>query len=72
VTGADLEGRYAMTCIGRISSVRAQYYAISLQRKTQHPGVAAICTGGCDKLFVESKQKHNADSPNGGLRSRGR
>jgi LysR family transcriptional regulator, transcriptional activator of nhaA len=48
----ELESRYEMKRIGRVSSVRTQYYAISLQRKIQHPGIAAICEVGRPALFA--------------------
>lgn len=57
VIEADLEWRHNMQRIGRISSVRAQFYAISLERKVQHPGVAAICGKGLNKLFAEPIEK---------------
>ncbi len=50
----ELESRYQMKRIGRVGSVRTQYYAISLQRKVQHPGIAAICEVGRPSLFAPS------------------
>lgn len=48
----ELESRYQMKRIGRVGSVRTQYYAISLHRKLQHPGIAAICEIGRPALFA--------------------
>ncbi len=52
VAGVDLEARYAMRRIGYVSAVRAQYYAISLERRTPHPALAVICNTACHALFT--------------------
>ena len=39
----ELEQRYGVQAIARIAELKTEFYAISLERKIQHPGVAAIC-----------------------------
>lgn len=42
VTERETQRLYAARVVGRIESVRAQYFAISAERKLKHPGVVAI------------------------------
>ncbi len=46
----ELEQRYGVKSIGRIPELKTQFYAVSLERKIQHPGVSAICNGIQEKL----------------------
>ncbi|MEY4568517.1 MAG: Transcriptional activator protein NhaR [Planctomycetota bacterium] len=41
----DLRDLYGMVTLGKISGVRENFYAISLERKLKHPGVLAIVEG---------------------------
>lgn len=41
----DLRRQFGLVAVGPVRGVREQYYAITLDRKTPHPAVAAICTG---------------------------
>lgn len=52
VTGADLEGRYAMTCIGRISSVRAPDHRGEQDKELCTPGKRrrAVSGSACPPL----------------------
>lgn len=46
----ELEQRYGVQAIARIAELKTQFYAISLERKIQHPGVTAICNAIQDQL----------------------
>ena len=43
--------QYGVTIVGRLASVREQYYAISLERKVTNPAVVAV-TAAAHKTFV--------------------
>lgn len=45
-----LKRQFSIQVIGRVSSIREQYFAISTERKIKHPAVAAITEGARDKL----------------------
>jgi LysR family transcriptional activator of nhaA len=45
------EKLYGVRVVGRIEQVRAQYYAISLERKLTHPGVVAIVEAAHSEIF---------------------
>lgn len=47
----EISQRYNTEIIGRIDSVREQFYAISAQRKLKHPAVLAILENAKSKLF---------------------
>ncbi len=51
----ELEQRYGVEAIARIAELRTQFYAISLERKIQHPGVSAICRGIKDQLLAAAR-----------------
>jgi len=40
---AEVVGHYGVKVLGRIPSIRARLYAISVERRMKHPGVVAIC-----------------------------
>jgi LysR family transcriptional activator of nhaA len=43
--------RYGFKRIGRTDEIRARFYAITVERKLQHPAVLAICETAQHKLF---------------------
>ena len=43
---------YGMRPIGRATAVKAQFYAVSLERRIKHPAVSAICETARQKLFA--------------------
>ncbi len=52
VAEKPLRSFYRLQLIGRVRSVRAQFYAISLERRIQNPAVAAMCDAARDELFA--------------------
>ncbi len=38
----EVQGHYGVEVIGRVSEVRVAYYAVTTQRRVQHPGIMAI------------------------------
>jgi LysR family transcriptional activator of nhaA len=48
----ELCERYDVEIVGRTREVRQRFYAISIERKIGHPGVAAICETARKRLFV--------------------
>ena len=51
VIEADIRQRYHVHVVGRTSQIRQRFFAISLDREIQHPGVAAICERARENLF---------------------
>ena len=51
VIEADIRQRYRVHVVGRTRQIRQRFYAISMQREIQHPGVALICEGARTDLF---------------------
>ena len=47
----EVERQYGVRVIGRVESIRAQFYAVSIERKLKHPGVVAISQAAREKLF---------------------
>ena len=43
--------QYKVRVVGRVESVREQFYAISVERKLTHPAVTAICHSAREALF---------------------
>ena len=42
VTSAEISGQFGLKCIGEVSEVRQELYAISVERRITHPAVRAI------------------------------
>jgi LysR family transcriptional activator of nhaA len=51
VTAKDVRRHYGASIVGRLASVREQFYAISLERKVKNPAVMAITTAAHKTLF---------------------
>lgn len=51
----ELCKRYRVEVVGRASEVRQRFFAISVERKIRHPGVAAICEAARKRLFVSRR-----------------
>jgi LysR family transcriptional activator of nhaA len=45
--------RYGFKKIGKTDEIRARFYAITVERKLQHPAVLAICEAAKHKLFSQ-------------------
>ena len=44
--------RYGFRRIGRTDEIRVRFYALSMERRVQHPAVAAICEAAQQQLFA--------------------
>ncbi len=51
ITEQEILKQYAVRVVGRLESVREQFYAISLRRKFDHPLVAALVENAKGRLF---------------------
>lgn len=51
VISAEVRRQFDVIAIGRVSAVREQFYAISLDRKLKHPAVLAISEAARARLF---------------------
>jgi LysR family transcriptional activator of nhaA len=47
----EFRRRYHVAVVGRVKSVRQQFYAISVERRIQHPAVVAIVTAARQEIF---------------------
>ena len=47
----EVKRLYSVGLVGRIDTVKAQYYAISLERRLKHPGVVAIVEAAHGEVF---------------------
>ncbi len=52
VVEAEIRRQYRVRVIGKIDSVREQFYAISVERELKHPAVVAISEAAREKLFI--------------------
>ncbi len=43
--------QYGFRHIARTEAIRLRFYAISMERKLQHPAVVAVCDAARQKLF---------------------
>jgi LysR family transcriptional activator of nhaA len=50
----DLHDQYGARRVGLLDGVRESWYAISLQRRVQHPGVALVQSGSSERLGLAS------------------
>lgn len=48
----EIVRQHGVRLVGRVPSIREQYYAISAERKLRHPAVVAISEGAKTKLFA--------------------
>jgi LysR family transcriptional activator of nhaA len=48
---AEVRDHYGVKAIGRIDSVRENFYAISFERRLKHPAVLTLCEAARDTLF---------------------
>lgn len=48
----ELQQRYGLQLVGRAKDLRQRFFAISVERKIKHPGVAAICETARKKIFT--------------------
>jgi LysR family transcriptional activator of nhaA len=48
---AEVRSHYDVKAIGRIDSVRENFYAISFERRLKHPAVLTLCEAARDTLF---------------------
>ena len=47
----EVKRQYGVRVIGRVESIREQFFAVSVERKLKHPGVVAISEAARQKLF---------------------
>ncbi len=47
----EICGQYDVVVVGQIPTIREQFYAISVERRVRHPGVAAITEMAAKRLF---------------------
>jgi LysR family transcriptional activator of nhaA len=47
----EFRSRYDVRVVGRVPSIRQQFYAISVDRRLHNPAVAAIVNAARQKLF---------------------
>lgn len=52
VIETDVCEQYKVEVVGRVPTLRARYYAITVERRVKHPAVVAMCTAAKDRLFV--------------------
>jgi LysR family transcriptional activator of nhaA len=52
VAEEDVRRRYQVQVVGRAQALRQRFYAISVERKLQHPAVVAICEAARKRIFV--------------------
>lgn len=48
---AEFRKRYHVEVVGRVKEVVQKFYAISVERKLQHPAVAAIVSAARQEIF---------------------
>lgn len=51
VVEEEIQKFYGVSSVGRLESLREQFYAISLERELKHPAVAAIVESAHEKIF---------------------
>jgi LysR family transcriptional regulator, transcriptional activator of nhaA len=54
VIEAEVKRKYGVVVVGRTNEVRHQFYAISVERKINHPAVAAILDAAQNEIFKAS------------------
>lgn len=52
VVEREIAARYGVRMLGRVDEVRERFYAITVQRRLQHPAVVAITDGARQSLFA--------------------
>jgi LysR family transcriptional regulator, transcriptional activator of nhaA len=53
VLAKEIRKRHGVQLVGRAPAVRQRFYAISVERKIKHPGVAAICEVARKHIFAQ-------------------
>lgn len=51
VIEAEIKQQFGVRVVGRVESIRARFYAISVERRLKNPAVVAISTMARDRLF---------------------
>jgi LysR family transcriptional activator of nhaA len=51
VVAADVKRRYGVSALGVAEGVKERFYAITLERRIKHPGIAAIAVAARERLF---------------------
>lgn len=54
VIESEVIRQYKVQVVGRVSSIRERYYAISAERRLKHPGVLAITNAARTELFASA------------------
>ncbi len=55
VVAREVGAQYSLQQIGRIPSIKERFYAISVERRLQHPAVVAISESARERLFTSTK-----------------
>lgn len=53
VLAKEIRQRHGVRLVGRAREIRQRFYAISVERKIEHPGVAAICEVARNHIFAQ-------------------
>jgi LysR family transcriptional regulator, transcriptional activator of nhaA len=48
----DVRSAYGVQVVGRLDSLRENFYAISMERRLKHPAVSTLCESARDNLFA--------------------
>jgi LysR family transcriptional activator of nhaA len=48
---AEFRRRYHVRVVGRVEAVRQQFFAVSVERRVEHPAVKAILTAARQEIF---------------------
>ena len=59
VIAKETQEQYGVSLLGHIESIRENFYAISVERKLSHPGVAAIVEGAKDNQSSVLEEERN-------------
>ncbi len=51
----EIRTQYGVTVLGRAEEVRESFYAITVERKLRHPGVAQLAEVARDALFGKAR-----------------
>ena len=49
---AEIRRQYKVSVVGRLASVREQFYAITIERQLKHPAVVALTEEARQRLFA--------------------
>lgn len=62
--GEYVRAQYGVTAVGRIDGILEELYAISTERRIQHPAVIAVSEAAAREVFVKSGKSHERKAAN--------